>query len=61
MVQVIKPVTLMVGPMYSGKTTALLDKVKEYQRRRYTVLLIKKQSDDRYSVDCVKTHAGESM
>ncbi|ABV34047.1 MULTISPECIES: thymidine kinase [Pseudothermotoga] len=50
--------TLIVGPMYSGKTTELLSYVEIYRLGRKKTIVFKPSLDNRYGVDCVKTHAG---
>lgn len=48
-------VQLLIGPMFSGKSTELLRRVRRYQHARHNCLLIKSAKDGRYSqvVHCV--------
>ena len=47
-------VQLLIGPMFSGKSTELLRRVRRYQHARHKCLLIKSAKDGRYSqVHCV--------
>jgi thymidine kinase len=45
------------GPMYAGKSTALLDALEDYG----DVLVFKPDTDDRYAEDEVVTHDGRSV
>ena len=53
-------VHLILGPMFAGKTTALLKRVQELERAGANVLLIKSDKDTRYAKDKVVTHDGVS-
>ena len=53
-------IELIVGPMFSGKTTALLRRVEELERAGLSVALVKSSKDDRYSQEHVVTHNGLS-
>ena len=48
--------TVIVGPMYSGKTTELLNYAEIYELGRKKILILKPQIDTRYSKDDVVTH-----
>ncbi|HOJ89188.1 MAG TPA: thymidine kinase [Pseudothermotoga sp.] len=50
--------TLIVGPMYSGKTTELLSYVEIYRLGRKRTVVFKPSLDSRYGTSVVKTHAG---
>lgn len=50
--------TIIVGPMYSGKTTELLSFLEIYKLGRKKTLLFKPALDVRYGVDVVRTHSG---
>ena len=50
--------TLIVGPMYSGKTTELLSFVEIYQLGRKKYEVFKPRLDVRYGVDKVRAHSG---
>lgn len=54
-------IELILGPMFSGKTTDLLRKYEVFQNARLNVLLIKHKGDNRYSEECVATHNGEKI
>ncbi len=47
--------------MYAGKTTRLLEFVERANNNDQRVILFKPQLDNRYCVDSVVTHTGESM
>lgn len=48
--------TVITGPMYSGKTTELLNFAEIYELGKKRTKIIKPQIDDRYSQDDVVTH-----
>ena len=50
--------TLIVGPMYSGKTTELLSFVEIYQLGRKKYKVFKPRMDVRYGIDKVRAHSG---
>lgn len=50
--------TVIVGPMYSGKTTELLSYLEIYKLGKKKTLLFKPALDVRYGIDVVKTHSG---
>lgn len=52
--------TVIVGPMYSGKTTELLTYVEIYRLGNKKIKLFKPSIDDRYGSSLVKTHSGMS-
>lgn len=47
---------LILGPMYSGKTSTLLSRYLRYKVGNKKCLLIKYKKDDRYSEDKIVTH-----
>ncbi|CAL5403365.1 unnamed protein product [Camellia sinensis] len=49
---------VIVGPMFAGKTTALLRRVKSEANNGRNVAIIKSSKDTRYAVDSVVTHDG---
>ncbi|XP_009587897.1 thymidine kinase-like [Nicotiana tabacum] len=49
---------VIVGPMFAGKTTALLRRVKLESNDGRNVVMIKSSKDTRYAVDAVVTHDG---
>lgn len=52
---------VIVGPMFAGKTTALLRRVQAEAGTGRTVTLIKSDKDNRYGLDSVVTHDGTKM
>jgi thymidine kinase len=50
--------TVITGPMYSGKTTALLSYVEIYRISQKNVKIFKPSIDTRYGIDTVQTHSG---
>lgn len=48
--------TVITGPMYSGKTTELLNFAEIYELGKKRIKIIKPQIDDRYSKEDVVTH-----
>ncbi|CAL4931819.1 unnamed protein product [Urochloa decumbens] len=52
---------VIVGPMFAGKTTALLRRVQAEVGSGRTVALIKSDKDNRYGLDSVVTHDGTKM
>ncbi|XP_047313868.1 thymidine kinase-like [Impatiens glandulifera] len=51
-------VHLIIGPMFAGKTTALLRRVRSEANNGRNVAIIKSSKDTRYAVDSVVTHDG---
>ncbi|KAK9285040.1 hypothetical protein L1049_024224 [Liquidambar formosana] len=51
-------VHVIVGPMFAGKTTALLRRIKLEGNNGRNVAMIKSSKDRRYAVDSVVTHDG---
>ncbi|XP_071797765.1 thymidine kinase, cytosolic-like [Asterias amurensis] len=49
-------IQVIFGPMFSGKTTELIRRIKRYEIANYSCLLIKYAKDDRYDKDGVATH-----
>lgn len=49
-------IDLVLGPMFAGKSTELLRKIKRYRVANKTCLVIKYAGDTRYSEKCVATH-----
>jgi len=47
---------VIFGPMFSGKTTELLRRIKRYQVATYSCLVIKYEKDNRYDEHGVATH-----
>ncbi|SHH17968.1 thymidine kinase [Thermosipho atlanticus] len=51
-------ITVITGPMYSGKTTELLSFVEIYNIGKKKTIVFKPSLDDRYGIDTVATHTG---
>jgi thymidine kinase len=51
-------VELVIGPMFSGKTTELLRLLNRHMIREEKCIIIKYLHDNRYSSDCVSSHKG---
>jgi len=49
-------IQVIFGPMFSGKTTELLRRIKRYQVATYNCLVIKYENDKRYVDNGVSTH-----
>ncbi|GAB5367483.1 hypothetical protein AAMO2058_001234100 [Amorphochlora amoebiformis] len=52
-------IEVIMGPMFAGKTSTLLRRVKEEEREGRSVLVVKSAKDKRYATDAVVTHDGE--
>ncbi|XP_057954439.1 thymidine kinase-like [Malania oleifera] len=48
----------IVGPMFAGKTTALLRRIRAEDNNGRNVAIIKSSKDTRYAVDSIVTHDG---
>jgi thymidine kinase len=53
-------ITLIFGPMFSGKTTYLLSYERRFLIAKKQVLIIKWSNDTRYSENSIVTHDGQS-
>ncbi|CAN1288768.1 Thymidine kinase [Linum perenne] len=51
-------VHVIVGPMFAGKTTALLRRIKSEGNSGRNVAMVKSSKDDRYAIDSVVSHDG---
>ncbi|KAF5482587.1 hypothetical protein F2P56_003145 [Juglans regia] len=51
-------VHVIVGPMFAGKTTALLRRIKSKGSTGSNIAIIKSSKDTRYAIDSVVTHDG---
>lgn len=49
-------IQLILGPMFSGKSTELIRRVRRYRIAGHQCVLIKYHRDERYSIDKVATH-----
>ena len=49
-------IELVLGPMFSGKTTELLRRIRRYTVAKKRCLIVKHSKDDRYSKEKLSTH-----
>jgi len=54
-------IQLIMGPMFSGKTTELIRRLKRYQIARYECLIVKYADDQRYDDEGMATHDRQSL
>eukprot|EP00761_Pharyngomonas_kirbyi_P004893 gb/GECH01004898.1/.p1 GENE.gb/GECH01004898.1/~~gb/GECH01004898.1/.p1 ORF type:complete len:188 (+),score=37.20 gb/GECH01004898.1/:1-564(+) len=54
-------IQLIIGPMFAGKTTELLRRIKKYIIARKECLLVKCKKDTRYDKDLMVTHDQQRM
>lgn len=54
-------IQLIFGPMFSGKTTELMRRMKRYQIANYKCLVIKYSKDDRYDKEGIATHDRQTL
>jgi thymidine kinase len=54
-------VWLIIGPMWSGKSSKLLSLTRKFDAIGRNVLLINHKSDNRYGSGCVTTHDGDRL
>ncbi|XP_073280742.1 thymidine kinase a-like [Primulina huaijiensis] len=52
---------VIVGPMFAGKTTTLLKRMKSESSNGRNVAIIKSNTDTRYELDSIVTHDGEKL
>eukprot|EP00249_Psilotum_nudum_P005293 c18742_g1_i1 orf=358-1419(+) len=52
---------LIVGPMFAGKTTALLKRMQAEVQAGRRIALVKSDKDTRYGLDAIVSHAGMKM
>ena len=48
--------TVILGPMFAGKSTELMRRVKRELHAKKSCFIVKYQADTRYSHDCMSTH-----
>jgi len=53
-------ITVIVGPMFSGKTSELLSFIEIYHLGRKEYLVFKPRLDTRYGMETVKSHSGNT-
>ncbi|XP_077968351.1 thymidine kinase, cytosolic-like [Styela clava] len=49
-------IQIILGPMFSGKSTELMRRIQRYEYANHECLLIKYAKDSRYSDDSISTH-----
>eukprot|EP01027_Heterolobosea_sp_BB2_P011013 GEZU01016071.1.p1 GENE.GEZU01016071.1~~GEZU01016071.1.p1 ORF type:complete len:233 (-),score=50.43 GEZU01016071.1:284-895(-) len=54
-------IQLIIGPMFAGKTTELIRRIKRYNVAQKRVLFIKYIKDTRYSVENMSTHDHQTV
>jgi len=54
-------IQVIFGPMFSGKTTELIRRLKRYQIANHKCLIIKYANDDRYDKDGIATHDKQTL
>jgi len=54
-------IQVILGPMFSGKTTELIRRLKRYQFANHRCLIIKYQRDTRYDKENISTHDRQTM
>lgn len=54
-------IQLIFGPMFSGKSTELIRRLKRYQVAQYEVLIVKYDKDVRYNDGGIATHCGQTL
>lgn len=54
-------IQVIFGPMFSGKTTELIRRLKRYTFAMYRCLIIRYIKDNRYSEDCIASHDGQLL
>lgn len=54
-------IQLIFGPMFSGKSTELIRRLKRYQVAQYEVLIVKYAKDVRYDEGGIATHCGQTL
>jgi hypothetical protein len=52
---------IIFGPMFSGKTTELIRRLRRYQIAKYKCLIVKYANDDRYSEAGIVSHDHQSL
>lgn len=54
-------IQLIFGPMFSGKTTELMRRMKRFQIANYKCLVVKYSKDDRYDKEGIATHDRQTL
>jgi len=53
--------TVITGPMFSGKTNMLISMATSHQIAGHTIQVFKPAKDDRYSVDKIVSHSDREL
>ncbi|XP_076329274.1 thymidine kinase, cytosolic-like isoform X2 [Tachypleus tridentatus] len=54
-------IQIIFGPMFSGKTTELIRRLKRYEVANHSCLIIKYANDTRYSTEQLSTHDHQTL
>lgn len=54
-------ITLILGPMFAGKSSELIRQIRRYRSIGLNVFIIKHIIDDRYNANCITSHDKESI
>ncbi|KAK3705178.1 hypothetical protein QZH41_013974 [Actinostola sp. cb2023] len=54
-------IQVIFGPMFSGKTTELLRRIKRYQVANHRCLVVKYDMDTRYNINGIATHDRQTL
>lgn len=54
-------IQLIIGPMFSGKTTELMRRLKRYEIANHKCLIVKYAGDTRYDAENISTHDKQAM
>lgn len=54
-------IQLIIGPMFSGKTTELMRRLKRYEVANHKCLIVKYAGDTRYDEENISTHDRQAM
>jgi len=54
-------IVVICGPMFAGKTTELVRRVRQAQQQQRSICLIKPAQDNRWDARTIQTHDGASM
>ncbi|KXJ29246.1 Thymidine kinase, cytosolic [Exaiptasia diaphana] len=54
-------IQVIFGPMFSGKTTELLRRIKRYQIANHRCLVVKYEKDNRYDLGGIATHDRQTL
>jgi len=53
-------IEIIIGPMFAGKTSALLQRIGEYEGEHANILAVKSAKDTRYRASHINTHDGRT-